>query len=205
MCNSVKQLIKEQQKEQTQRGILGVGCKLPTFCKKAVISTVPSREFTEVTDGYAADQGKWMVLFWWPKDFTFVCPTEIIAFNAQESEFKSREAMLVGASTDTEYVHLGWRQAHPGLAALTLPMLADTNKTLASDLGILDEEEKVAYRATFIVDPQRTIRWVCVNDMSVGRSVGEVLRVLDALRTGELTGCNWEPGKKTVTELLADA
>ena len=139
-----------------------------------------------------------MVMFWWPKDFTFVCPTEIAEFNKNAGEFKDRDAWLVGASTDSEFVHLAWRKYHEDLKGLKFPMLADTSKSLAADLGILEAEEKIAYRATFIVDPQGIIRWVSVYDLSVGRNVAEVLRVLDALQTDELCPCNWEAGQETL-------
>jgi peroxiredoxin (alkyl hydroperoxide reductase subunit C) len=139
-----------------------------------------------------------MILFWWPKDFTFVCPTEIIEFDNSFAELQSKNTLLVGASTDTEYVHLAWRMQHPGLRDLQMPMLADTNKSLANALGILDEDESVAYRATFIIDPNGIIKWICVNDMNVGRNVHEVLRVLDALQTGEKTPCNWQKGQSTL-------
>jgi peroxiredoxin (alkyl hydroperoxide reductase subunit C) len=106
--------------------------------------------------------------------------------------------MLIGASTDTEFVHAAWRRDHNDLRDLKFPMLADTSKSLAEELGILSAEEKVAYRVTYIVDPEGIIRWVCVNDLSVGRNVNEVLRVLDALQTDELCPCNWVKGEATL-------
>lgn len=99
-----------------------------------------------------------MVLFWYPKNFTFVCPTEIIEFDKHYATFAERNAVVIAASTDSEYVHLGWRQAHPGLATLTIPLLADTSKSLAEAMGILDTEEKAAYRATFIINPKGVIQ-----------------------------------------------
>lgn len=202
MCNSIKKLVQKEQLQLIQKGILSIGDKLPEFVKKAVISTKKGIEISEITHNYAAEQGKWMVLFWWPKDFTFVCPTEIIEFNKNNKKFLERNAMLIGASTDTEYVHLGWRENHPQLVELSIPMLADTSKSLAEEMGILNCEEKVAYRATFIIDPQGIIQWVSVYPMNVGRNVDEVLRVLDALQTEELTACGWKAGEQTLSQQL---
>ncbi|GJQ07880.1 alkyl hydroperoxide reductase [Capnocytophaga cynodegmi] len=202
MCNSIKKLIQREQLQLIQKGILSIGDKLPEFTKKAVISTKQGIEISEITNNYATEQGKWMVLFWWPKDFTFVCPTEIVEFNKNNEKFAERNALLIGASTDTEYVHLGWRQTHPQLADLSIPMLADTSKSLSEEMGILNCEEKVAYRATFIIDPQGIIQWVSVYPMNVGRNVEEVLRVLDALQTEELTACGWKAGEQTLSQQL---
>jgi peroxiredoxin (alkyl hydroperoxide reductase subunit C) len=143
-------------------------------------------------------QGQWTVLFFWPMDFTFVCPTEIAEFGKRERDFKDRDTQLLGASCDTHYVHLAWRKDHPDLADLPYPMLADTKRELSTALGILHPEEGVPLRATFIVDPEGTIRWASVNDLKVGRNVDEVLRVLDALQTDELCPCNWTAGQETL-------
>jgi len=178
--------------------ILSVGSKLPEFSKTAVVSLEKGKEFAPVTSEDHKKAGKWLVLFWWPKDFTFVCPTEIAEFNKSYNEFADRDTQLVGASTDSEFVHLAWRNNHSDLKDLKFPMLADTSKSLAEELGILEANEKVAYRVTYIVDPEGTIRFVSVNDLSVGRNVKEVLRVLDALQTDELCPCNWEKGKETI-------
>jgi len=178
--------------------LLTVGNEFPQFSKTAAVSIEMGKEFDTLTNDFKNDNGQWTVMFWWPKDFTFVCPTEISQFNDVYEEFSSRNTTLIGASTDSEFVHLAWRNAHDDLRGLKFPMLADTSKSLAEDLGILEENEKIAYRATFIVDPTNTIRWVCVNDLSVGRNVGEVIRVLDALQTGALTPCNWKKGEATL-------
>jgi peroxiredoxin (alkyl hydroperoxide reductase subunit C) len=127
-----------------------------------------------------------------------VCPTEIASFNDYFDAFQEKNTQVIGASTDSEYVHLAWRKSHSDLKGLRFPMLADTSKSLAEELGILKANEKVAYRATFIVDPEGIIRWVSVNDLSVGRNVEEVIRVLDALQTGDLTPCNWKKGEDTL-------
>jgi peroxiredoxin (alkyl hydroperoxide reductase subunit C) len=131
-------------------------------------------------------------------DFTFVSPTETGAFGKITRELAARDAQLLGASTDSEYVHLAWRQAREELRDLAFPMLADLKRELSTALGILDREAGVAQRATYIVDPQGLIRFAYVTDLSVGRNPDEVLRVLDALQTDELCPCNWQPGDATL-------
>ncbi|WP_114782479.1 peroxiredoxin [Botryobacter ruber] len=182
----------------SQNRILSVGATFPAFKKQAVVSLEKGKEFADITHETHKENDQWMVMFWWPKDFTFVCPTEIAEFNKNYDEFRDRDALLVGASTDSEFVHAAWRRDHDDLRGLRFPMLADTSKSLAEELGILEAEEKVAYRVTYIVDPQGIIRWVSVNDLSVGRNVAEVLRVLDALQTDELCPCNWTKGEETL-------
>jgi len=179
-----------------------VGQKFPAFSKKSVVSLEKGKEFKHISNQDL--EGKWTVMFWWPKDFTFVCPTEIAEFNKNYSNFTDRDTVLLGASTDSEFVHLAWRNDHKDLKDLKFPMIADTSKSLAEELGILSADEKVAYRATYIIDQEGVVRWVCVNDLSVGRNVDEVLRVLDALQTDELCPCNWNKGEKTLTAALAD-
>jgi peroxiredoxin (alkyl hydroperoxide reductase subunit C) len=176
--------------------MLTVGDKLPEFKLQAVVRTEAGREFEEIT--HASYPGKWRVLFFWPMDFTFVCPTEIAEFGRKEKEFAARDAKILGASIDTQYVHLAWRQHHPALRDLPFPMLADTRRELSTALGVLHKSEGVALRATFLVDPEGVIRWASVNDLNVGRSVPEVLRVLDALQTDELCPCNWQKGDPTL-------
>lgn len=182
---------------------VSVGAQFPAFKKTATVSRTKGQEFLEISN--EVHEGKWMVMFWWPKDFTFVCPTEIAEFNRNYSEFNDRDTVLIGASTDSEFVHLAWRNDHNDLKDLKFPMLADTSKSLAEELGILEENEKVAYRATYIVDPLGIVRWVNINDLSVGRNVEEVLRVLDALQTDELCPCNWQKGEETLSQQLQDA
>ncbi len=176
--------------------MLTVGDKLPAFSLTAVTSLEAGNEFRTITD--RTYDGKWLVLFLWPMDFTFVCPTEIAEFGRRARDFAERDAQILGASTDTHYVHLAWRQSHPALRALPYPMLADTKRELSAALGVLHKQDGVPLRATFIVDPQGTIRWASVNDLSVGRNVDEVLRVLDALQTGGLTPCEWRRGDPTL-------
>ena len=175
-----------------------VGSKFPEFKKKSVVSLEKGKEFQEISNENI--QGQWAVMFWWPKDFTFVCPTEIAEFNKNFNNFADRDTVLLGASTDSEFVHLAWRKDHADLRDLRFPMIADTSKSLAESLGILEANEKIAYRATYIIDPEGIVRWVNVNDLSVGRNVAEVLRVLDALQTDELCPCNWTKGEQTLTE-----
>jgi alkyl hydroperoxide reductase subunit AhpC len=182
-----------------QNRILSIGERFPAFKKQAVVSIEKGKEFYEIASEDMFNSGKWTVMFWWPKDFTFVCPTEIAEFDKHFGDFSDRDASLIGASTDSEFVHLAWRKDHDDLRNLRLPMLADTSKSLAEELGILDANEKVAYRATFIIDPQGIVRWVSVYDLNVGRNVNEVIRVLDALQTDELCPCNWQKGESTLT------
>ena len=172
--------------------MLTVGDRAPSFDLQAVISTDQDKAFTRITDQSA--QGKWKVIFFWPKDFTFVCPTEIAAFGKLNRDFDDRDAVVYGVSTDSEFVHLAWRRNHPDLRDLPFPMLADIKRELSAAFGILDKKEGVALRATFIVDPQSVIRFASVHDLSVGRNVDEVLRTLDALQSDELCPCNWKKG-----------
>jgi len=176
--------------------MLTVGEKFPNFKLNAVVSLEKGKEFQEITE--STHRGKWQVIFFWPMDFTFICPTEIAEFGKRNKDFVDRDARVLGASTDTHFVHLAWRNNHSDLKGLPYPMLADTKRELSSALGILHKEEGVALRATFIVDPEGVIRWVMVNDLSVGRNVDETLRVLDALQTDELCPCNWRQGEKTL-------
>jgi peroxiredoxin (alkyl hydroperoxide reductase subunit C) len=177
--------------------MLTIGDSFPTFSTAAVVSLEPGREFTTLTgDSFP---GKWKVYFFWPKDFTFVCPTEIAGFGALDRDFRDRDAQLLGVSTDNEFVHLAWRKAHPDLRDLPFPMIADLRRELSEGTGVLDRAAGVARRATFIVDPQGIIRFAMVTDMNVGRSPAEVLRVLDALQTDELCPCNWKKGDATLT------
>ena len=172
--------------------MLTVGQKFPAFDLKSVVTTDPKTAFTQISND--SDKGKWKIVFFWPKDFTFVCPTEIAAFGKLNGEFADRDAVVYGVSTDSEFVHLAWRQNHADLKTLPFAMLADIKRELSTSLGILDVNEGVCLRATFIVDPEGVIRFVSVNDLSVGRNPQEVLRVLDALQTDELCPCNWQKG-----------
>jgi alkyl hydroperoxide reductase subunit AhpC len=176
--------------------MLGVGEKFPDFKVTATMSLEKGKEFKEITNQDYA--GKWKVYFFWPKDFTFVCPTEIAAFGKLNKEFADRDAQILGGSTDSEFVHHAWRTHHEDLKNLPFPMLADIKRELTGELGIIDENAGVAQRATYIVDPEGIIRFAYVTDLSVGRNPQEVLRVLDALQTDELCPCNWQKGQETL-------
>jgi peroxiredoxin (alkyl hydroperoxide reductase subunit C) len=176
--------------------MLTVGDKFPQYDLEAVVSLETGKEFRRLSP--QSHDGKWKVIFLWPMDFTFVCPTEIAEFGRKNREFSDRDAQVLGVSTDTHYVHLAWRQQHPDLKALPFPMLADTKRELSTALGVLHKQDGVPLRATFVVDPEGIIRHVSVNDLSVGRNVDEVLRVLDALQTDELCPCNWKKGEPTL-------
>ena len=176
--------------------MLTVGDRFPEFALTAVGNADPKTAFKDVTN--ASYAGKWLVVFFWPKDFTFVCPTEIIGFGDINGEFADRDAQLLGASTDSDFVHLAWRESREDLGKSPFPWLSDIKRELATSLGILDKNAGVALRATFIVDPDGVIRWASVNDLSVGRNPQEVLRVLDALQTDELCPCNRSVGGETL-------
>src|SRR3954471_15514047 len=176
--------------------MLTVGDHLPEFNVNAVVGIEQDKAFERVN--HDSHPGKWKVIFFWPKDFTFVCPTEIAAFGRLNGEFAERDAVVYGVSIDSEFVHLAWRRSHPDLKGLPFPMLADIKREIAQAFGVLDRNEGVALRATFIVDPQNVIRFASVNDLNVGRNPQEVLRVLDALQTDELCPCNWQKGQDTL-------
>src|SRR5215475_638595 len=176
--------------------MLTVGDKFPHFELTGVVSEDMNHAFQPVSSD--SNPGKWKIVFFWPKDFTFVCPTEIAAFGKLNGDFNDRDAVVYGVSTDSEFVHLAWRQNHADLKDLPFPMLSDIKRELAGRLGVLDRDSGVAKRATFIVDPDGIIRFAYVTDMSVGRNPAEVLRVLDALQTDELCPCNWQKGEEVI-------
>lgn len=170
-----------------------VGSQFPKFSVPAVDK---NKEIIEISnDSYP---GRWKVYFFWPKDFTFVCPTEIAEFAHLNKEFEDRDAVVLGGSTDSDFVHLNWRLHHKDLHDLPFPMLSDIKRELCSALDILDKNAGVAQRATYIVDPDGIIRFSMVTDLNVGRNPQEVLRVLDALQTDELCPCNWQKGEETL-------
>ncbi|HUD62440.1 MAG TPA: peroxiredoxin [Acetobacteraceae bacterium] len=180
--------------------MLTVGDRFPNYSLKAVKPGAEglnlSTAFTDITA--ASNAGKWKLVFFWPKDFTFVCPTEIVAFGKLAREFADRDTVVYGVSIDSEFVHMNWRLNHADLRNLPIPMLADVKRELAAACGVLDKNEGVALRATFVVDPDGIIRYAAVNDLSVGRNPAEVLRVLDALQTDELCPCNWNKGEQVL-------
>jgi peroxiredoxin (alkyl hydroperoxide reductase subunit C) len=176
--------------------MLTVGDKFPAFKMTGVVSLEKGKEFAEISSAAKAD--KWKVVFFWPKDFTFVCPTEIAEFGRKYREFSDRETEVYGVSHDNEYVHLAWRRTHPDLKDIPYPMLSDVKQELTAATGVIHKTDGVPLRATFIVDPTNVIRHVSVNDLSVGRSVDEVIRLLDGFQTDELCPCNWRPGEATL-------
>ncbi|MDN5757946.1 MAG: peroxiredoxin [Tomitella sp.] len=183
--------------------LLTIGDQFPSYSLTSLIggdlsqvdANQPDDYFTTVTsDDY---QGKWRVVFFWPKDFTFVCPTEIAAFGKLNDEFADRDAQVLGASVDNEFVHFQWRAQHEDLKTLPFPMMSDLKRELVEAAGVLNDEG-VADRATFIIDPNNEVQFVSVTAGSVGRNVDEVLRVLDALQSDELCACNWKKGDPTI-------
>lgn len=141
-------------------------------------------------------KGKWVVLFFYPLDFTFICPTEISGFSAKEPDFKKLNAAVLGVSTDSVHSHKAWFERD--LAQVKYPVLADTTHAVSRLFGVLKEDQGIAYRGTFIIDPEGVLRYMVVSDLSVGRSVDETLRVLGACLSGELCPLEWKPGQKTL-------
>ena len=180
--------------------MLSVGDKFPKFhlnaVKKGKNNDNPNTDFEIITN--ESTSGKWMIVFFWPKDFTFVCPTEMIEFGTLMPELEKISAVLYGCSIDNEFVHLAWKKNHSGLTNLPYTILSDIKRELSISLGIIDRDEGVAQRATFIIDPEGIIRHVSVNDLKVGRNPKEILRILNALQTNELCPCSWNPGEKVI-------
>lgn len=152
--------------------------------------------FEDITE--SSFPGKWKVIYFYPKDFTFVCPTEIVGFNKLAKDFEDRDAVLLGGSSDNEFVKLAWRREHPDLNKLAHYQFGDTTGALIDQLGVREKGAGVALRATFIVDPDNTIQHVSVNNLNVGRNPEEVLRLLDGLQTDELCPCNRTVGGATL-------
>ncbi|MFE6778067.1 peroxiredoxin [Streptomyces sp. NPDC057702] len=176
--------------------MLTVGDQFPAW--KLLGVEGPSVDKLEIKEYSSEDQkNAWSVVFFWPKDFTFVCPTEIAAFGKLNDEFADRDAKILGVSGDSEFVHHAWRKDHPDLADLPFPMLADSKHELMRALGV-EGADGFAQRAVFIVDQNNEIQFTMVTAGSVGRNPKEVLRVLDALQTDELCPCNWTKGDETL-------
>lgn len=140
-------------------------------------------------------RGKWIVLFFWPLDFTFVCPTEVTAFSKRIDEFKAINTEVLGASTDSTYTHLAWTEQ---IGKIHYPMLSDLTKQVSRDYGVLIEEQGIALRGLFVIDPDGVLRYQVVHDLNIGRNVDEVLRVIKALQTGELCPIDWQDGMSTL-------
>ncbi len=181
--------------------MLGVGDQMPEF----EITGVKPKFMAHEENGVSAFEtlteksfeGKWKVFFFYPKDFTFICPTEIVEFAKLKGDFEDRDCIVLGGSTDNEFCKLAWRREHSDLNQLDMWMFADTVGELVDGLGIR-EDSGVAYRATYVVDPHGVIQHVSVNGLSVGRNPKEVLRILDALQTDELCPCNRPVGGDTI-------
>lgn len=172
--------------------MIDVGQPAPQFTAEALVG----REFKSIK--LSEYKGKWVCLYFYPLDFTFVCPTEIAEFSRLTPEFEKRNCVVLGGSCDSKYSHLGWVQAKKEIGDLKHPLIADYTKDIAKAYGILDDKKGVSKRAAFLIDPEGIIRFVYVTDLSVGRNPQEVLRVLDALDTGELCPVSWSKGQPTL-------
>ena len=171
--------------------VLQVGQKAPDFAGQALM---PDGSFKDVR--LSDYKGRWVVLFFYPLDFTFVCPTEIKSFDKHYAEFKKLGAEVIAASTDSVYSHKAWTEH--GLGKVQFPILADTGHKVSRGFNVLIEDKGIALRGTFVIDPNGILKSAVINDLPVGRSVEETVRTLQALQTGKLTGCEWKPGEKTL-------
>jgi alkyl hydroperoxide reductase subunit AhpC len=167
-----------------------VGHRAPDFTVTAVVNG----DFKDVS--LADSRGKWTVLFFYPLDFTFICPTEITEFSKRIDEFKELNSVVLGCSTDSHHSHKAWIKN--GLGEVKYPLLADITREVSRQYGVLMEDKGFALRGTFIIDPEGKLRYAQMNDTGVGRSVSEVIRTLAALQTGELCPVEWKPGQKTL-------
>jgi alkyl hydroperoxide reductase subunit AhpC len=174
-----------------------VGKPAPDFTMETVLGD--GSDFSKVS--LSDYRGKWLVLFFYPLDFTFVCPTEITALSEAASEFKALDAEILGVSVDSIHSHKAWintpRDAN-GLGQINFPLASDLTKTVAQDYGVLIEEAGVALRGLYIIDPEGELKYQVVNHNDIGRSVEETLRVLQALQSGGLCAMNWKPGDKNL-------
>jgi len=176
-----------------------IGQPAPDFKAQAVVDGA----FKEIS--ISDYKGKYLVLFFYPLDFTFVCPTEIISYSDRVEEFRAIGCELVAASTDSEYSHLAWintPRKQGGLGKMNIPILADKTQEISQKYGVLKEDEGIAFRGLFIIDPKGILRQITINDLPVGRSVDETLRLVQAFQFtdlhGEVCPANWKPGKKTM-------
>jgi peroxiredoxin (alkyl hydroperoxide reductase subunit C) len=185
--------------------MLTVGNKLEPFLITGVKPGQPEDAFFDITED--SFDGKWKVIVYYPKDFTFVCPTEIVAYDKLAQDFEDRDAVLLTGSTDNEFCKVAWQKSHSDLQKITHIQFADTQRwnpetgedlSLITQLGVFYVPAGAALRATFIVDPDNVIQHVTVNNLNVGRNPEETLRVLDALQTGELCACNRTVGGDTL-------
>ena len=163
-----------------------IGQPAPYFKGEAYVSG----EFKNVS--LSDYRGKWVVFFFYPLDFTFVCPTELRAFAESEKQFKECGAEIISCSTDSKFSHKAWFERD--LKEVKYPVLSDITKTISRDYGVLNEEKGIAYRGVFLIDPEGVLKYSAVTDLGVGRSTDEVLRILKASQSGELCPANWKPG-----------
>jgi len=184
---------------ETNMSLPGIGKPAPIFAGKAVINGV----FKDISS--ADYKGKYVVLFFYPLDFTFVCPTEIIAFNSKAEDFRKRNCELIAVSTDSHFTHLAWintPRSQGGLGKMNIPLLADKTGQIASSYGCLKEDDGIAFRGLYIIDDKGNLRSLIINDLPVGRSVDEVIRLVDAFQYtdihGEVCPANWKPGDDTI-------
>jgi peroxiredoxin (alkyl hydroperoxide reductase subunit C) len=176
--------------------MLTIGDKFPDFSVRGTVANQLKDAFVNINQKSFA--GKWLCVFFYPKNFSTVCPTEVSGFARLHDAFKTRDCQILGVSLDSEYAHLAWRREHRDLRELPFPLLADVKRELSLGLGIIERHTGFAMRATFLVDPTMSIRFVSVTDGQVGRNPEEVLRVLAALQSDELCPCNWQPGQLTL-------
>lgn len=169
---------------------LRVGSEVPEITLDA---TLGNGDFTKISVGGRSD--KWTVLFFYPLDFTFICPTEITGFSKRYDEFEALNSVVYGCSTDSIHSHKAWLK---DLGELKTPLLSDMTHEFSDLYGVLLPDEGIALRGTFIIDPEGTLKYASINDNSVGRSIDETLRVLKALQTGELCPVDWSEGKDTL-------
>lgn len=175
-----------------------VGMPVENFQTEALM---PNGEFKSVNLKENMDSGKWTILFFWPKDFTFVCPTEIVALSDAYEKFTSEGAEIFGISTDSAFVHKAWTNTevnNGGIGKIKYPLLEDTNHQISKQFGVLIEEAGVALRGMFIISPEGVLEHATINNLNVGRNVDEALRVLSALKSGGLCPMNWNKGDSTL-------
>ncbi|ORX62243.1 thioredoxin-like protein [Hesseltinella vesiculosa] len=178
----------------------------PQFTATAVVDG----DFKEIS--LSDYKGKYVVFFWYPMDFTFVCPTEIIAFSDRIKEFQELDTVVIGASCDSEFSHLAWTQQsrkQGGIGEIAYPLVADKTKKIARDYGVLIEEEGITLRGLFIISPEGVVRQITINDLPVGRNVDEILRLVKAFKFtdehGEVCPATWTPGDKTIKPSVKDS
>lgn len=181
--------------EQATNPIAQVGSPAPDFTMESTRNLEKLDQPVSLKDY----RGKWLVMFFYPLDFTLVCPTEITAFSDASEQFRTAGAELLGVSTDSKFSHRAWIKTprnQNGLGELKFPLAADYTKKVARDYGVLLEDKGIALRGLFIVDPKGILQYSVVHNLGVGRSVDETLRVLQAFQTGEMCPVNWKPGDK---------